>query len=351
MWFTILNRKDIDKNLFRKGMIEFSNIKTKNVILGYAYVADLCNKSKDNIFDIILRNLIKSGAEKILIIGCQGNRQYNKEEKSEETKTKDNSYSMINHIKIAKELERISCGKVSIIVIKDINECYHKKMAIRYDIKSDNISIKPKVAILGSSNFTFTTFYETNDITKYVQKNIDIMFGEKSIIDKMSVYSLDSCYKKVIKGMGEKFKSDDIKKLSEKSVSMNIESQLNDIIKDLEFNLKNFYDCDIEYISKNCIKNMLIDNINNENLQYSLKILYKVCNKYYNKYDLDFEKEKKKEKYFIECIKGKDKNMIIEMFNDTYFNEIYGEFIQIMKLTEIENKSIFDLLIIKLNSI
>lgn len=351
MWFTILNRKEIDKNLFRRAMIEFSNIKTKNVILGYAYVADLYNKSKDNIFDIILNNLIKSGVEKILIIGAQGKKKYNKEENSEETEIKDNSSSTVNHVKIAKKLEEISDGKISIIVIKDFNESYHKKIAIRYDKKSDNISIKPKLAILGSSNFTFTTFFETHDKTKYVQKNIDIMFGEKSIIDKMAIYSLDSCYKKIIKGMGEEFKFDDIKKLSEKSVSMNIELQLNDIIKDAECNLKNFFDCDIEYISKNCIKKILIDNINNSNLQYSLKILYKVCNEYYHKYDLDFKKEKEKEKDFIEYIKGKDKSMIIKMFNEIDFKKKYRYFIEIMKATKIENKSIFDLLINKLKSI
>lgn len=98
-------------------------------------------------------------------------------------------------------------------------------------------------------------------------------------------------------------------------------------------------------------KKILIDNINNKNIQYSLKTLYKVCNEYYNKYDLDFKKEKEKEEAFIEYIKRKDKSMIIKMFNETDFKKKYGYFIEIMKATKIENKSIFDLLINKLKSI
>lgn len=255
MWFTILNRKEMDKNLFRRAMIEFSNIKTKNIILGYGYLSNVYKKGEDDIFDVILNNIIKSGAEKILIIGGQGSEKYNEKQDSEAKKTKDNS-AIINHIKISKKLEEISCGKLSIIVIKDLKENYHKKIAIRYD-KINNI-IKPKVAILGSSNFTFNSLFEKEQEKQkkymYFQKNIDIMFGEKNIIDKMAIYSLDSCYEKIIKEMGEKFKFNDIKKLSEKSVSMNIELQLNDIIKDAEYTFTNVSDYDIEYISKNCIK-------------------------------------------------------------------------------------------------
>lgn len=316
MRYSILNRIGKD-SLFKRGLHEVISAPGEKLVLGYGYFDKKVIEDMKQLSDWISSD--RNSEKEIIIIG-----------------SKDNNYR--RHIKAAKYLDSEFQNLKIKVIIKDKNETYrnyHKKLAIKFT--RFNKELKPSMALIGSSNFTWPAYNEDKDYNQELDIllwNRYVLEGDTSSIKNFRKKELDML-KRLRVGESKKLTEGDlyyIDKYEEmlnlldiKGIDLRLELELRDIINEIEYYKSNKFS--LKYVNERCYNDSDIDKETLKSIINSSETdMYYDKNTKKDEYVFDIDLREKILTNCILCFYRYAQHNLDEKSNEVYFENQYESF-------------------------